>query len=105
MLPCHSVTAAGPLLGPSLWRIRCTPLARLAIGYRLLVPRVQATLSIDPAREHCCRRALGHGLLLDRILTGGNQNEGLPLANWQIVVERAHPEIVGEVGQLFDAIA
>jgi len=99
---CHQLTAAAPLLGPSLRRIRATPLARLAIGYRLLMPAgIQclakcpppAVAPVAPANPvpnagGCCQRALGAGLLLDRLLTGGNQNEGIPLANWQIAGER-----------------
>ena len=100
MLHCLSATAAAPLLGPSLRRIRSTPLARLAIGYRVL--KQQAICRNAPVARAAaiggCHRLLGHGLLLDRILTGGNQNEGLPLANQSINTEL-------RCGQLFDAVA
>jgi hypothetical protein len=114
LYPCYRATAAAPLLGPALRRIRSTPLARLAIGYRFFVPpaacaalkpRAPVPGSLPPAIEPlprdcqpCPPRGLGHGLLLDRILTGGNQNEGVSLANWRIAVER----LCSERGQNFD---
>ena len=111
LYPCYRATAAAPLLGPALRRIRSTPLARLAIGYRFFVPAAACAAlkprgplpcppppAIDPMP--CPPRALGHGLLLDRILTGGNQNEGVSLANWRIAVER----LCEERGQNFDCL-
>lgn len=99
LYPCYRATAAAPLLGPALRRIRSTPLARLAIGYRFYVPtamcaalKSRGPLPCPPIEKPeslpCPQRALGHGLLLDRILTGGNQNEGVSLANWRIAVEQ-----------------
>jgi len=111
LFPCYRATAAGPLLGPALRRIRSTPLARLAIGYRFFVPTAvcaalkareplpcRAIPQLDPLP--CPPRALGHGLLLDRILTGGNQNEGVSLANWRIALE----QLCDQRGQNFDCM-
>lgn len=116
LYPCYRATAAAPLLGPALRRIRSTPLARLAIGYRFYVPPAACSAlkpkepppcppppAIDALPRDCwpCPpRALGHGLLLDRILTGGNQNEGVSLANWRIAVER----LCAERGQNLDCL-
>lgn len=111
IFPCYRATAAAPLLGPALRRIRSTPLARLTIGYRFFVPPAACAalqprgplpcppiLPLDPLP--CPPRALGHGLLLDRILTGGNQNEGVSLANWFIAVEQR----CSERGENFDCL-
>jgi hypothetical protein len=109
LYPCYRATAAAPLLGPALRRIRSTPIQRLAIGYRFFVPattcaalKTRGLLPCPPVEKPeplpCPPRALGHGLLLDRILTGGNQNEGVSLANWRIAVE----QLCSERGQNFD---
>ncbi len=111
LYPCYRATAAAPLLGPALRRIRSTPLARLAIGYRFFVPTAACAVfkqpgplprPLPPALNPipCQPRALGHGLLLDRILTGGNQNEGVSLANWRIALEL----LCDQRGQLFDCV-
>jgi hypothetical protein len=111
LYPCYRATAAAPLLGPALRRIRSTPFARLAIGYRFFVPtaacaarKPREPLPCPPIPQleplPCPPRALGHGLLLDRILTGGNQNEGVSLANWRIAMEQR----CEQRGQGFDCI-
>ena len=111
LFPCYRATAAAPLLGPALRRIRSTPLARLAIGYRFFVPTAACSAqkprapvpapSVTPLEAlPCPPRGLGHGLLLDRILTGGNQNEGVSLANWRIALE----QLCGEPGENFDCV-
>ncbi|MDX1963379.1 MAG: hypothetical protein SFX18_09515 [Pirellulales bacterium] len=113
---CASVTAASPLLGPSLRIIRSRPLARLGIGYRIFcatrfraartnqhAARQIANLQIarqaqaeqlkqrPPVAQLApppCRLLPGELLQLERMLVGGNQNEGLPLANWRIACDR-----------------
>ncbi len=49
LYPCYRATAAAPLLGPALRRIRSTPIQRLAIGYRFFVPT--ATCAALKTRE------------------------------------------------------
>jgi hypothetical protein len=97
--------SASPLLYAALQRIARTPTARLAVGYRIL-PKYYVC-------AHCCPpRTLGEALLVDRIATGGNVGDILPLSIVRdldtvplilhaIVVERQQADI----GNLIDVWA
>jgi hypothetical protein len=111
---CYSTTAASPMLGPCLHRSQLTPEARLLIGYRWdmsayggrlfdytdnysmyhhrwefrregdeveIIKKLDHRTVAETDRD---TRHLGNALLLDRITTGGNQNEyftAVPLMN------------------------